>query len=118
MLDIGLFEILLLAGIFLLVLGLGAIGFLTYQRHHNTTKTDSTNSASPAEIGDSSSDSRVVDAENLALKVRTEAEEYATQVRAKAEGQLQAVETARRDSDEETRQRRTELRDQRLEIER
>src|SRR4051794_14313648 len=104
MLDIGPFEILLLAGMLLLALGLGAIGFLTYQRHHNTTNTNSTNSAFPADIGDSSSDSGVVDAENLALKVRTEADEYATQVRTKAEVQLQAVETARRDSDDETRQ--------------
>lgn len=132
MFDIGIPEILVLAGIFLLVVLVAAIGYLTYRRYSNdkvdptsagslnagSTNAGSTNAGSVRGFVDVSSDPRVAEAEDLALKLRTEADEYATHVRAKAEGQLEAVETARRDADDEARQRRNELREQRMEIER
>ncbi|HEU5486045.1 MAG TPA: ribonuclease Y [Microlunatus sp.] len=118
MLNSGIFEILVLAGIFLLVLVVAAIGFLTYQRY-NTYKSKSLSEKEPAPaFVDLANDRKLAEAEDAALKVRTDAEEYAAQVRAKAEGQLEAAEEARHDLDEEHRQRRNELRDQRLEIER
>ena len=116
MFDIGLFEILVLVGIFLLVVVALAIGYLIYQR--NNTKTANSASAHTATFVDLAADPTVAEAEEAALKLRTEAEEYAAHVRAKAEGQLEAAEGARHDLDEEHRQRRNELRDQRTEIER
>lgn len=116
MVNLGIFEILVLAGIFLLVFGLGAIGYLTYQRYRNKSVPAIENS--PLGFVETAHDSRVVDAEDLASRLRSEADEYAAQVRAKAEAQLEAVESVRHDTEEETRQRRNELREQRLEIER
>jgi ribonuclease Y len=116
MVNLGIFEVLVLAGIFLLVVVVAAIGFLTYKRY--TNKSDSLSDDSAPEsvgLGDAP---QVAEAERAALKLRTEAEEYAAEVRAKATSQLAAAEGARHDVDEEHRQRRNELRDQRLEIER
>jgi ribonuclease Y len=117
MVDVGVVEVLVVAGIFLLIIVVAAIGFLTYKRY-STNKSVSGTENSTAGIVDLAIDPRVVEAEDAALRLRTEAEEYAAQVRAKAEDQLEGVETARRDADEESRQRRNELREQRLEIER
>ena len=38
MVDLGVFEILVLAGIFLLVVVVAAIGFLTYKRYNNKSE--------------------------------------------------------------------------------
>ena len=70
---------------------------------------------SPAAVGD---DPQVAAAEGGRRCSRAEAEAYAAEVRAKADRQLEAAEAARHDVDEEARQRRSELRDQRLEVER
>ncbi|HEY5978679.1 MAG TPA: ribonuclease Y [Microlunatus sp.] len=116
MVNLGVFEIAVLAGIFLLVAVVAAIGFLTYQRYAGKS------APRTAETGSSSADPtaglRLKEAEDAALKVRTDADAYSGDVRAKAEEQLQAVEGARRAADEETRQSRNELREQRLEVER
>jgi ribonuclease Y len=115
MVDSGLFEIAVLAGIFLLFVVVAAIALLTYKRY--TTKTAGPGST-PAPVVDEGAAQRRRELESDALQIRTEAEAYAGELRTKAEDQLQAVETARRDAEEEIRQRRHELRDQRLEIER
>jgi ribonuclease Y len=115
MVDSGLFEIAVLAGIFLLFVVVAAIALLTYKRY--TTKTAGP-SSTPAPVVDEGAAQRRRELESDALQIRTEAEAYAGELRTKAEDQLQAVETARRDAEEEIRQRRHELRDQRLEIER
>ncbi|GAA3699424.1 ribonuclease Y [Microlunatus aurantiacus] len=116
MVDSGLFEIAVLAGIFLLFLVVAAIAFLTYKRHTNkTTMSDPT----PAEASlDEGAALRQQEAEGAALRVRSDAEAYAGELRAKADDQLEAIESARREAEDEIRQRRHELRDQRLEIER
>ncbi len=116
MVDSGLFEIAVLAGIFLLFLVVAAIAFLTYKRYTNkTTVSDPT----PAEASlDEGAALRQQEAEGAALRVRSDAEAYAGELRAKADDQLEAIESARREAEDEIRQRRHELRDQRLEIER
>lgn len=111
--DIGIFQVLVLAGIFLLILVVAAIGYFIYQRYSSNKAT--MHSPTSQQV---SASSQVLEAEESALRIRSDAEEYAAQVRAKAETQLEATEAAFRDVDEENRQRRTELRDQRLEIQR
>ena len=119
---LGLFETLVLAGLFLLILVAVAIAFLSFRRHH--AKGAVPDGVGPARATGSEAASRTGTSQRLkaeeeaALRVRSDAEEYAGQVRAKAEAQLEAVEAARNEADEENRQRRGELRDQRLEIER
>ena len=115
MVDSGLFEIAVLAGIFLLFLVVAAIALLTYKRYTNKT---SGPGSTPAPLVDEGAAQRRREAESDALQLRTDAEAYAAELRTKADEQLQAVETARRGAEEEIRQRRHELRDQRLEIER
>lgn len=110
---LGVFETLVLAGLFVLIVVVAAIGFLSYWR--SSAKKDSPTSV---EVTEQPVSTAVQDAEEAALGIRTDAEEYAIQLRAKADTQLGAVEEARREADEENRQRRNELRDQRLEIER
>ena len=112
MLNLGLFEILVLAGLFLLVIVVAAIGYLTYRRYAAKA------SASTAASLTAARNSQVLEAEELAHRIRADAEAQATQVLAKAEAQVQAVENSRREADEETRVRRSELRTQRLEVER
>lgn len=111
--DIGIFEVLVLAGLFLLLIVVAAIGYFLYQRY--SSNKGKTASPGPQDL---SAGPQVVESDEAALRIRSEAEEYAGQVRTKAEIQLEAVEDARRDAEEENRQRRTELREQRLEIER
>ncbi|HYI56950.1 MAG TPA: ribonuclease Y [Microlunatus sp.] len=115
MVDLGVFEILVLAGIFLLVVVVAAIGFLTYKRYNNKSESSDNFAAEDVSLAD---DPQVAAAEVAAVSLRTEAEVYAAEVRAKAESQLEAAKGARHDLDEEHRQRRNELRDQRLEVER
>ncbi len=115
MVDLGVFEILVLAGIFLLVVVVAAIGFLTYKRYNNKSESSDNFAAEDVSLAD---DPQMAAAEVAAVSLRTEAEVYAAQVRAKAESQLEAAKGARHDLDEEHRQRRNELRDQRLEVER
>ncbi len=114
MLNLGLFEILVLAGLFLLVIVVAAIGYLIYQRY--AAKASASAAASPAVTA--ARNSQVLEAEELAHRIRADAEALAAQVMAKAEAQVQAVEDSRREADEETRLRRSELRTQRLEVER
>ncbi len=114
MLNLGLFEILVLAGLFLLVIVVAAIGYLIYQRY--AAKASASAAASPAVTA--ARNSQVLEAEELAHRIRADAEAQAAQVMAKAEAQVQAVEDSRREADEETRLRRSELRTQRLEVER
>ena len=115
MVNLGLFEIAVLAGLFLLVLVVAAIGFLIYRRYTSKATADV---AQIAPLADPSVDLRLQEAEETALKIRTDADEYAGDVRARAEEQSQTVEAARREAEEETRLRRNELREQRLEVER
>ena len=114
MLNLGLFEILVLAGLFLLVIVVAAIGYLTYRRY--AAKASASTAASLTATA--ARNSQVLEAEELAHRIRADAEAQATQVLAKAEAQVQAVENSRREADEETRVRRSELRTQRLEVER
>ena len=114
MLNLGLFEILVLAGLFLLVIVVAAIGYLIYQRY--AAKASASAAASPAVTA--ARNSQVLEAEELAHRIRADAEAQAAQVMAKAEAQVQAVEDSRREADEETRLRRSELRTQWLEVER
>ena len=114
MLNLGLFEILVLAGLFLLVIVVAAIGYLIYQRY--AAKASASAAVSPAVTA--ARNSQVLEAEELAHRIRADAEAQAAQVMAKAEAQVQAVEDSRREADEETRLRRSELRTQRLEVER
>ena len=116
MVNLGVFEIAVLAGIFLLVLVVAAIGFLIYQRY--TSKPSPQSDQTPAALADPSADLRRQEAEDAALQLRMDAEVYAGELRSKAEKQSQAVAGARREAEEESRQRRNELRDQRLEVER
>ncbi|HYI53977.1 MAG TPA: Rnase Y domain-containing protein, partial [Microlunatus sp.] len=115
MVNLGLFEIAVLAGLFLLVLVVAAIGFLIYRRYTSKATADV---AQIAPLADPSVDLRLQEAEETALKIRTDADEYAGDVRARAEEQSQTVEATRREAEEETRLRRNELREQRLEVER
>jgi len=115
MVNLGLFEIAVLAGLFLLVLVVAAIGFLIYRRYTSKATADV---AQIAPLADPSVDLRLQEAEETALKIRTDADEYAGDVRARAEEQSQTVAAARREAEEETRLRRNELREQRLEVER
>jgi ribonuclease Y len=112
----GLFQTLVLAGLSLLILVVAAVGFLTYKR--NASKAGQNRTPEPAGRVDPTATPQVLEAEEAALLVRTEADEYAAEVRLKAEAQVEAVEEARRDADEESRLRRNELREQRLEVER
>ncbi len=116
MVNLGVFEIAVLAGIFLLVLVVAAIGFLIYKRYSSKSTPEAAPSG-PAMV-DPNAALQLQEAEDAALKVRADAEVYAGEVRSRAEEQSVAVEAARREADEETRQRRNELRDQRLEVER
>ncbi|HEY5788837.1 MAG TPA: ribonuclease Y [Microlunatus sp.] len=116
MVNLGVFEIAVLAGIFLLVVVVAAIGFLIYKRYTSKSAPQVAQPASP--LVDPSAGLRRQEAEDAALQLRREAEAYAGEVRSKAEELSQAVEGARREAEEETRQRRNELRDQRLEVER
>ncbi len=126
MVDSGLFEIAVLAGIFLLFLVVAAIALLTYKRYTNKTAASAATSATPVRDDESAARReedeaaarRHAEAETAALQVRADADTYAGDLRSKADDQLQAVEAARREAEEENRQRRQELRDQRLEIER
>lgn len=126
MVDSGLFEIAVLAGIFLLFLVVAAIALLTYKRYTNKTSVSAGASATAARDEEAAARRQEVEAaarrhaeaETAALQVRADADTYAGDLRTKADDQLQAVEIARREAEEETRQRRQELRDQRLEIER
>ena len=116
MVNLGVFEIAVLAGLFLLVVVVAAIGFLMYRRYTSKSALSVAQTASP--LVDPSADLRLHEAEDAALKIRADAEAYAGEVRSKSEAQVKALEGARRDVEEETRQRRNELRDQRLEVER
>lgn len=114
MLNLGLFEILVVVGLFLLVIVAGAICFVVYRRYFSKSLSPSTG----PEATDLTASDQVLEAEEAAQQIRTEADEYAAELRAKTEAQARAAEAARRDADEEGRQRRQELRDQRLEVER
>ena len=116
MVNSGVFEIAVLAGLFLLVVVVAAIGFLMYKRHTSKSALPVAQTAAP--LVDPSADRRRREAEDAALKIRADAEAYAGEVRSKSEAQVEALEGARRDVEEETRLRRNELRDQRLEVER
>jgi ribonuclease Y len=116
MVNLGVFEIAVLAGLFLLVVFLAAIGFLMYKRYTSKSAPDGSQTETP--LLDPSEGLRRQEAEDAALKVRADAEAYAGDLRSKADAQVKALEGARRDVEEETRQRRDELRDQRLEVER
>ncbi|HEU4547875.1 MAG TPA: ribonuclease Y, partial [Microlunatus sp.] len=116
MVNLGVFEIAVLAGLFLLVVVVAAIGFFMYQRY--TGKSVSPVAPTGAPMVDPTPDLRLQEAEDAAVKVRADAEAYADEVRSTTEAQVKALEGARRDVEEETRQRRNELREQRLEVER
>jgi ribonuclease Y len=116
MVNLGVFEIAVLAGLFLLVVVVAAIGFFTYKRY--TGKSVSPVAQTEAPLVDPTADLRLREAEDAALKVRADADAYADEVRSKTETQIKALEGARRDVEEESRQRRNELREQRLDVER
>lgn len=114
MFDFGLFEILVLAGLFLLVIAVAVIGYLFYRRSaaKASASTAATSTVSAAR------NSQVLEAEELAHRIRADAEAKAAQVMAKAEAQVQTAEESRREAEEEGRLRRNELRAQRSELER
>jgi ribonuclease Y len=116
MVNLGVFEIAVLAGLFLLVVVVAAIGFFTYKRYNGKSVAPVAQTATP--VVDPTADLRLREAEDAALKVRADADAYADEVRSKTETQVKALEGARRDVEEETRQRRNELREQRLDVER
>ena len=116
MVNLGVFEIAVLAGLFLLVVVVAAIGFFMYKRYTGKSVSPVAQTGSP--MVDPAPDLRLQEAEDAAVKVRADAEAYADEVRSKTEAQVKALEGARRDVEEETRQRRNELREQRLEVER
>ncbi|MDN5761430.1 MAG: ribonuclease Y [Microlunatus sp.] len=118
MFDIGLFQTLVVAGLFLLLVVAVAIAVLLLRRNGAKPAAARGSDAVPDPQLDLTRSRTMLEAEEAASGVRTEAEEYAVGVRAKAEAQLAAVEGARREVDEDGRQRREELREQRLEIER
>jgi ribonuclease Y len=115
MVNLGVFEMAVLAGLFLLVVVVAAIGFFTYKRYTGKS-VPVAQTATP--VVDPTADLRLREAEDAALKVRADADAYADEVRSKTETQVKALEGARRDAEEETRQRRNELREQRLDVER
>ncbi len=116
MVNLGVFEIAVLAGLFLLVVVVAAIGFLMYRRYTTKSAFSVAQAASP--VVDPSVDLRLQEAEDAALKIRADADTYAGEVRSSSDAQARALDDARRDVEEETRQRRNELREQRLEVER
>ena len=107
----------MLAGLFLLVVVVAAIGFLIYRRY--TSKSAFDRRPDRRRWLDPSGDLRLHEAEDAALRIRARTPR-STPARCgpRPRRRLEAVEGARRDVDEETRQRRNELREQRLEVER
>ena len=116
MVNLGVFEIAVLVGLFLLVTVVAGIGFLIYKRY--TSKSASQIAQAAAAPVDQGASVRIAEAEDAALAIRAEAEAYAGEVRTRAEEQAHALEVTRREVEEEIRQSRSELRDQRLEVER
>ncbi len=116
MVNLGVFEIAVLVGLFLLVTVVAGIGFLIYKRY--TSKSASQIAQAAAAPVDQGASVRIAEAEDAALAIRAEAEAYAGEVRTRAEEQAHALEGTRREVEEEIRQSRSELRDQRLEVER
>ncbi len=116
MVNLGVFEIAVLVGLFLLVTVVAGIGFLVYKRY--TSKSASQIAQAGAAPVDQGASLRIAEAEDAALAVRAEAEAYAGEVRTRTEEQAHTLEVTRREVEEEIRQSRSELRDQRLEVER
>jgi hypothetical protein len=106
MVDSGLFEIAVLAGIFLLFLVVAAIALLTYKRYSNKTPLAARTSASAVRDDESAARQQEVEAgarrhaeaETAALQVRADADTYAGDLKTKADDQLRAVEAARRET--------------------
>ncbi len=69
MVNLGVFEIAVLAGLFLLVVVVAAIGFLIYKRYTSKSALPVTQTGSP--LVDPSADLRLQEAEDAALKVRS-----------------------------------------------
>ncbi len=116
MVNLGVFEVAVLVGLFLLVAVVAGIGFLVYKRY--TSKSASQIAQAGAAPVDQGASVRIAEAEDAALAIRAEAEAYAGEVRTRTEEQAHTLEVTRREVEEEIRQSRSELRDQRLEVER
>jgi ribonucrease Y len=116
MVNLGVFEVAVLVGLFLLVAVVAGIGFLVYKRY--TSKSASQIAQAGAAPVDQGASLRIAEAEDAALAIRAEAEAYAGEVRTRTEEQAHTLEVTRREVEEEIRQSRSELRDQRLEVER
>ena len=118
MVNLGVFEVAVLVGLFLLVAVVAGIGFLVYKRY--TSESAESDRSGRCRTGGSAV--RVCgsrEAEDAALAIRAEAEAYAGEVRTRSRGTGPrprgdpARGRARR-----VRQSRSELRDQRLDVER
>jgi ribonucrease Y len=116
MVNLGVFEVAVLVGLFLLVAVVAGIGFLVYKRY--TSKSASQIAQAGAAPVDQGASLRIAEVEDAALAIRAEAEAYAGEVRTRTEEQAHTLEVTRREVEEEIRQSRSELRDQRLEVER
>ena len=97
MVDLGVFEIAVLAGLFLLFVVVAAIGFLIYRRYTNKSAFSVAQAASPA-VDPRARPAARQEAEDAALQLRADADAYAGEVRSKSDAQCQGPRrsTARR----------------------
>ncbi|HEY5848821.1 MAG TPA: ribonuclease Y [Microlunatus sp.] len=114
------FETLVLAGLFVLVLVVAVIGYFTVRRHvsHTTSSATSRRSAALPTVRSAADAATTQSAKERSAALEAEAAAVRTDAQAKADEVLASAEAARREMDEEARLRRAELREQRLEIER
>ncbi len=114
------FETLVLAGLFVLVLVVAVIGYFTVRRHVSrpTMSATSDRSAALPPVRSAADTAAIQSAQERVAALEAEAEALRADAQAKADDVLASAEAARREMDEEARLRRAELREQRLEIER
>ena len=117
--EIGLFETLMLAGLFVLILVVAVIGFISVRRLRRPVPSVATLAGGPQGTTRTSAEVAAIrTAEQEAAAILAEAEGARAEAQAKAEELLTSAEATRREMDEEARLRRAELREQRLEVER
>ena len=120
----GLFELLVLAGLFLLIIVVAAIGVVMARRYRTLGNSQPalTKFAGTPRAGDEAVEAerreaaRITEQESAAAQAA--ADSYWQEVRTKADDLVHQAEVTRKEADEEARVRRVELREQRLEVER